>query len=196
LGGNWAIDPSTVDTQQEKQMSRISIPTRDQAPAQAQPLLDKFNERFGFVPNLPRLMSISPTVLAGVVGFQNALSGLLDAETRIAIAIAVSEINGCDYCLKSHCHVALNHHKIAPDEVDRNRRGDSYDPKRRAAAQFAAKVVEERGHVSDEELKAVREAGFVDAQILEIVALSVQYLMTNFMSNVARIEIDIELDDA
>jgi uncharacterized peroxidase-related enzyme len=176
-------------------MARFEIPFADDVPAQSKPLLGAFDKRFGFVPNLPRLMAISPTVLTGVLGLQNALSEALDAETRVAIAIAVSEVNRCNYCLSSHCYLALNQHKIAPEEVDRNFHRDSYDPRKRAAAQFAASVVEERGHVSDEVLEAVRKAGFTDSQILEIIALSVQYLMTNLMNNVARTEIDVQLDE-
>jgi alkylhydroperoxidase family enzyme len=50
---------------------------------------------------------------------------------------------------------------------------------------FATRVAEERGHVTDEDLEEVRRAGFDDAQILEIVAVAVQYMFTNFVNNVA-----------
>ena len=36
----------------------------------------------------------------------------------------------------------------------------------------------------------MRQAGFTDGQIIEIIALSAQFLMTNFMNNVADTEID------
>ena len=36
----------------------------------------------------------------------------------------------------------------------------------------------------------MREAGFTDGQIIEVIALSAQFLMTNFMNNVADTEID------
>jgi uncharacterized peroxidase-related enzyme len=177
-------------------MSRFSLPSPTEAPVQSQPILNDIAKRLGFVPNLSRLLSISPAVLTAVVGFQKSLNESLDAATRIAIAMAVSEVNGCSYCLSSHCYIASNHHSIATEEVERNRHRESDDPKRQAATQFAAAVVEGRGHVSDEDLKSVREAGFSDAQILVIIALSVQYLMTNLMNNVARTEIDVELSQA
>jgi alkylhydroperoxidase family enzyme len=50
---------------------------------------------------------------------------------------------------------------------------------------FATRVAEERGHVTDEDLEEVRRAGFDDAQILEIVAVAVQYMFTNFVNSVA-----------
>ena len=49
-------------------MSRIAIPTRDEAPADSQPILDAVNRQLGFVPNLHRLMSISPAALDGWAG--------------------------------------------------------------------------------------------------------------------------------
>lgn len=50
---------------------------------------------------------------------------------------------------------------------------------------FATRVAEERGHVTDEDLEEVRRAGFDDAQILEIVAVAVRYMFTNFVNSVA-----------
>ena len=44
--------------------------------------------------------------------------------------------------------------------------------------------------VSDADLQAVRDAGYSDAQILEMVALSAQFLLTNFINNVAQTDID------
>jgi hypothetical protein len=49
-------------------MPRIPIPGRDEAPAESQPILDNVNKMLGFVPNLQRLMSISPNALAGWAG--------------------------------------------------------------------------------------------------------------------------------
>ena len=86
-------------------MSRIAIPTREEALEESQALLDTVNKRLGFVPNMHRLLSISPAVLGGIVGLQNMLSKSLDLETRNAIAPAVSQVNGCNYCLSSHCYV-------------------------------------------------------------------------------------------
>ena len=64
------------------------------------------------------------------------------------------------------------------------RKGHASDPKRDAAVQFARKVIETRGKVSDADLKAVRDAGYTDANVMEIVALVAQYSLTNFFNNV------------
>jgi uncharacterized peroxidase-related enzyme len=171
-------------------MSRIAIPTRDEAPAESKPFLDAVGKQLGFVPNLHRLMSLSPAALVGWVGLQSQLAKALDAKTRDAIALAVSEVDGCNYCLAAHSHIAATFAKITPEEIALNREGRSKDPKREAAARFAKTLIEARGHVGDADIKSVRAAGFSDAQIVEIIALSAQFLLTNFMNNVADTDID------
>jgi uncharacterized peroxidase-related enzyme len=171
-------------------MSRIAIPTLDQAHAEAKPVFDTVNKLLGFVPNLHRLMSLSPAVLNGWAGLMGQLSKTLDVKTRDGIALPVSKVNGCDYCLTAHTYVATNLAKSSPEELVCNIEGHSGDPKRDAAVHFAKKLIETRGKVSDADLAAVREAGFADPQIIEIVVLSVQFLFTNFMNNMADTDID------
>lgn len=65
-----------------------------------------------------------------------------------------------------------------------SRKGHARDPKRNAAIQFARKVIETRGNVGDADLKAIRDAGYTDANVMEIVALVAMYSLTNFFNNV------------
>jgi AhpD family alkylhydroperoxidase len=74
-----------------------------------------------------------------------SLAKTLDVKTRDGIALAVSEADGCDYCLAAHSYIATNLAKIAPDEIELNRKGRSADPKRQAAVAFAKAVIETRG---------------------------------------------------
>ena len=171
-------------------MPRIAVPTRDEAPAESQPILDSVGVQLGFIPNLHRLMSLSPAALTGLIGLQGALSKTLDARTRHAISLAVSEANACNYCLAAHSYRAARFAHESPEESALNRQGRSSDPKRGAAAGFAKSLIESRGRVRDSDLASMREAGFTDGQIIEVIALSAQFLMTNFMNNVADTEID------
>ena len=171
-------------------MPRIAVPTRDEAPAESQPILDSVGVQLGFIPNLHRLMSLSPAALTGLIGLQGALSKTLDLRTRHAISLAVSEANACNYCLAAHSYRAARFAHESPEEIALNRQGRSSDPKRGAAAGFAKSLIESRGRVRDSDLASMREAGFTDGQIIEVIALSAQFLMTNFMNNVADTEID------
>jgi uncharacterized peroxidase-related enzyme len=171
-------------------MSRIAIPTRDDAPAASQPVLDAVHKQLGVVPNLYRLVSLSPATLTGLTSLGGALAKTLDVRTRERIALAVAEVNGCGYCLSAHSYIAANLAKISPDEIALAREGRSNDPKADAAVRFAAAVARSRGHVSDAELAAVRAAGFTDAQVVEIVGVVVENFFTNFLNEVAQTDID------
>src|SRR3984885_8111504 len=171
-------------------MSRIRIPVREETPAASQPVLDKVEKMLGFVPNLQRLMSISPAALTGWAGLMGQLSTTLDVKTRDGIALAVSEADGCNYCLAAHSYIAHNLAKIDTDEIAINREGKSSDPKRQAAIMFAKRLIETAGKVSDEDFESVREAGWSDANIIEIIALSAQFLLTNFVNNAVQTPID------
>jgi uncharacterized peroxidase-related enzyme len=171
-------------------MSRITIPDRDEAPAESQPILDNVHKTLGFVPNLQRLMSISPNALAGWASLMGSLAKTLDVKTRDGLALAVSEADRCDYCLAAHSYVSTNLAKIPLEEIALNRVGRSSDPKRQAAVAFAKALIEKRGKVSDEDFAAVKTAGWTDANIVEMIALSAQFLLTNFMNNAIQTPID------
>jgi uncharacterized peroxidase-related enzyme len=171
-------------------MSRLTIPSLDDAPKESKPTLDAVRKQLGVVPNLFLLMGSSPAVLAGYTGFQGALSKTLDVKTRERIALAVAQVNGCDYCLSAHTYLGLNLAKISPEEIALNRKGGSSDAKANAAVGFAAKVARERGHVSEADIAAVRDAGYTDAHIVEIVALVAENTFTNFLNEVAKTDID------
>ncbi|HEX4351722.1 MAG TPA: hypothetical protein VHZ95_02385, partial [Polyangiales bacterium] len=71
------------------------------------------------------------------------------------------------------------------------------DPKRQAARAFAKTLIEKRGKVSDEEFTTVKAAGWTDANIVEMIALAAQFLLTNFMNNAVQTPIDFpEVDPA
>ncbi len=171
-------------------MPRLRISARDDAPAASKPILDSVYRTLGVVPDEARLLGSSRAALEAFAALQAGLSKALDVKTRERIAIAVAQVNGCDYCLSAHSYIATNFAKLAPEEIALNRRGASKDPRADAAVNFAAKVAEHRGRVSDEDIAAVKRAGFDDAEIVEIVAVMAQNSFTNLLNTVAKTEID------
>lgn len=173
-------------------MLRIQIPaTIEAAPAASRPLLEAVKQQLGIAPNLFRMVSNSPAALEGYLGMFGALGkGALPAATRERIALAVAEINGCDYCLSAHAYLGKNVAKLDDAEITANRSGSSNDPKADAAVKFAAKVARERGRVSDADLKTVRSAGYDDAQVIEIVQHVALNVWTNYINLVAQTTID------
>ncbi|MGY5052052.1 carboxymuconolactone decarboxylase family protein [Streptomyces sp. 900105755] len=172
-------------------MSRLDVPASEDVSAGAQQILGNMGAQLGFVPNMFRTLSSNPAVLEAVTTLQGTLSRALDARTRHSIALAVSQANDCSYCLAMHTYVATEFGGMSRDDIELGRAGSSVDPKRAAAARFAQQVVESRGQVSDTDLAEVRGAGYTDAQILAIVAVAVQFLLTNFINNVNRTDLDV-----
>ena len=171
-------------------MSRLPIPARDDVPAASKPILDAVNKQLGVVPNMYRLFATSPAALAALTSLDAANAKTLDLKTRTGIAIAVAQVNGCAYCLSAHTYIGLNMARISPEEAALNRTGLSNNAKIAAALSFAAKVTQARGQVSAADIAAVRDAGYTDAQLVEIVSVVAQNVLTNFVNNVAQTDID------
>jgi uncharacterized peroxidase-related enzyme len=185
-------------SRKETDMSRIPTPaTIGDAPAASQPLLEGVKKQLGVVPNLFRIVANSPVALQGYVGLFGALNkGALPAATRERIALAIAEINGCDYCLSAHSYFGKNLAKLDDAEIAANRSGISNDPKADAAVRFAVKVAREHGHVSEEDVRVVKLAGYDDAQVIEIVLHVALNTWTNYLNEVAKTDIDFPVVSA
>lgn len=173
-------------------MSRIQIPeTIEAAPQASQEMLEAVKKKLGLVPNVFRLMCTSPAALEGHLSLSGALGkGKLPAPTRERIALAVAELNGCSYCLSAHSYLGKNLAKLDDAEITANRNGTSNDPKADAAVRFAVKMVSERGHLQSKDLEAVKQAGYDDEQIIEIVFHVALNTWTNYLNEIAQTEID------
>ena len=165
-------------------MPRSAALKPEQVPADSKPTLDAITKNIGFTPNMMAIFAQSPIAFNAWANLLGSLSKALDVKTRDSIGLAVSEVNGCDYCLTVHSFTAEHMAKLPADEIILARKGHASDPKRDAAVQFARKVIETRGKISDADLKAVRDAGYTDANVMEIVALVATYSLTNFFNNV------------
>jgi uncharacterized peroxidase-related enzyme len=174
-------------------MSRIAIP--QEIPADSKAVVDAVSKQLKLAPNLFRVMAQSPFALNGWAGLQASLAKTLDVKTRDGIALAVSQINGCQYCLSAHAYVASRLVGISDEEIALNRQGRSDSPRIAAAVAFAQAVMQTRGKVADSDLDAVRAAGYSDANIVEIIALSAQFMLTNFVNNVFDTDIDFPVVD-
>lgn len=171
-------------------MSRIPVPAPQSAPEAAQATLDAINTKLGRVPNFFRVLSNSPAVINAHAALNQGLGKALDVKLRERIALAVAAVNGCEYCTAAHTFTGFNFAKLSREEIERARQGTSEELKAAAAVAFARRVAEARGKVSQADIDAVREAGFSEGQIVEIVALVAENFFTNLMNNVAGTEVD------
>lgn len=175
-------------------MNRLSIPTVEHAHTASQPLLAAVQQQLGVVPNLMKVIGHSPAALEGYLSLNGALNkGKLPVAMRERIALAVAEYNGCDYCLSAHSYLGQHVAKLSAAEIAAARDQHSADARAAAALQFAYQVAARRGHVSDAELAALREAGFDEAETIELVLVVALNVLTNYVNNVVRTSIDFPL---
>lgn len=171
-------------------MPRLQPVDRNTADQTTQKLLDGVKKKLGMVPNLISTMAQSPALAQAYLGFSQGLAGgVISPQLREQIALAVSQTNKCNYCLAAHSAIGSSV-GLSQDELRDARSASSTDRKSEAALQFARRIVEERGFVSDDELAEVRRAGYSDEEIAEIVGHVALTVFTNYFNHVADTEVD------
>jgi uncharacterized peroxidase-related enzyme len=171
-------------------MARLNTIQPEAATGALKTLFDGVQHKLGMVPNMIRTMANSPAVVDGYVQLSGALAhGRLSGKVREQLALAVSEANGCDYCVAAHTALGKMF-GLAENQIHDARQGASIDAKTHALLRFARKVNETRGKVGDDDLVEVREAGFDDGIIAEVVAEVALNVLTNYFNNVAETTVD------
>lgn len=171
-------------------MSRIPALDPALATDAVRALLDGVKKGLGRVPNMFRVAAHSPASLEALVAMFGAVAKTgLDARAREAVALAVSERNGCDYCLSAHTALAKGA-GLSDEAIARARRAESDDARLAAALTLARAIVERRGRVSDADLAAARRAGLTDADLVDVVTNVALTTFTNALNEVAKTEID------
>ena len=171
-------------------MSRIRPIDPNQAQGKAKVLLDGIQKKLGATPNLMRALAAAPAALEGYLNFSQALaSGSLSARLREQIALTVAAANACQYCASAHTFIGKSL-GLDDTELAANLEASSRDPKVKVALEFARSIVFKRGWVDDTEIQRVRDAGYADGAITEIIANVALNLFTNYFNHIAQTEVD------
>lgn len=146
--------------------------------------------------NIYRGIANNPTVLDAFVKFAGGVRGgsLTPAQHEL-VALLCAQTTGCDYCLAAHTKVASSL-GVNADAAIMARKGAATDPKNQALLRFATAVLEKKGHVSDQDLKNFRAAGFDDPAVVETLAVMTVNYFTNLFNHVNQTEIDTMFDPA
>lgn len=174
-------------------MSRITPVDRQTRNDRLRKTFDAIQEQLGVVPNMMRTMAQSPAVLEAYLAFGAALrKGMLQAALQEQIALAVAEANACDYCLSAHTVLGRGA-GLSTDEVGASREGRAADPRAAAALRFARAIVERRGAATEQDIAHVRDAGFGDGEIAEILAHVGLNVFTNYFNRAVQTDVDFPL---
>ena len=153
-------------------------------------LLDAVQAKLRVTPNLMKTLAHSPAALEGYLSLNGALAkGLLPAKVREQIALALSQENGCEYCVAAHTLLG-GMAGLKPDQILAARKGQSDDAKSRAELELARQVLAARGNVTDAQLAAARAAGVSDGEIAEVVAHVALTVLTNYFNVLAGTIVD------
>lgn len=163
------------------------------AKGKAKELLDAVVNKYGGAPNSFKTMAHSSATFQGFLDLSATLeAGVLPFETRYQIALAVSEINGCAYCLSAFTAIGKGN-GMKDEPLAMCRTAGSTDPKIDAMLKFAASIVRERGAVTSDDFQKVESAGCSDEEIQETVANVALFTFANYINLVIGTEVDFPL---
>ncbi len=171
-------------------MPRIQPINLDNASSAQNQILTGVQKAMGLVPNLVATLAQSPAAANAYLGFSGALAkGSLSAKLREQISLVVGETNSCNYCVSAHSALGAKA-GLSAEEVCSARTAGASDAKTAVALSFAQKLVTERGMVSNDDLASLREHGYTDGDITEIVANTALNIFTNYFNHVAETVVD------
>ena len=171
-------------------MSRLTAINPEQSTGKAKDLFQGIQKKLGFVPNMMRTMGNSPSLLESYLNFSDTLGkGSIGSKLGEQIALVIAEQNGCEYCLSAHSAIGKMVGLTDPI-INATRNGDPINSKTDAALAFSKAVAKKRGRVSDADMDAIKEAGFTEGEIVEIVGHVALNILTNYINNAAGTEID------
>ena len=171
-------------------VSRVALVDPKQAQGDVKVVLDQIQGAFGATPAMFRAVANSSAALKSLWGSFGALGGgVIPARLGEQIAVAVADRNACEYCLAAHTMLGRKAGASA-EEMAAAQAGESADPKTAAALRFALKVVNDRAQVTDADVQSLRDAGFDDGAIVEILAHVALNLFTNYVNVAFAVPVD------
>ena len=162
----------------------LDLPMVDPLPEATQKYFHICQEKLGMVPNVLRAYAFDIDKLNAFAGMYNDLmlgDSALSKLEREMIAVAVSSVNKCYYCLVAHGAAVreLSGDPQLGEALVMNYRVAKISAKQRAMLDFAVKLTEASAKVEEADRQALRDAGFTDRDIFDIASVAGFFNMTN-----------------
>ncbi len=172
-------------------MNILPVHTAETAPEGSLPVFDRMQKDFGFIPNLTAVFAESPALVEGYWALADSYTKttLTPIEQEVVL-MTNNQLNQCDYCTAAHT-MAAHMKNIPEDTIEALRNGTPIaDPKLEALHVFTRRINEARGWVSEEDIQAFLNAGFTQANILDVIMGTSLKLMSNYSNHIAQTPID------
>ncbi len=153
-----------------------------------QAYFSKCDEKLGMVPNVLKAYAFNTEKLEAFATLYNDLmlagSGLSKLDREL-IAVAVSSVNKCFYCLTAHGAAVrqLSGDPVLGEQMVMNYRTADLEPRQRAMLDFAVLMTEDSARIGEEDRQMLRDSGFSDRDIWDIAAVASFFNMTNRMAS-------------
>jgi len=173
-------------------MNLFTVPSKEQVTPENQIALENLEDNIGFTPNLYAYIAKNDTALIDYLELQNRDTTLSKKEKEV-INLVVSQFNECNYCLSAHTLIAgLN--GFDKNQILELRSGNAqFDKKLNALAQFTLATVSNRGRVNPDSKDAFFNAGYTESNLIDIVMLIGDKMISNYIHNLAGFNIDFPL---
>ncbi|MCC6007405.1 MAG: peroxidase-related enzyme [Rhodobacteraceae bacterium] len=175
-------------TRKDDAPTALDLPQVDPLPEATERYFELCREKLGLVPNVLRAYAHDIDRLEAFSTFYNGLmlgpSGLTRLE-REMIAVVVSAINRCFYCLTAHGAAVrqLSGDPVLGEMLVMNWRTAPLEPRQRAMLAFAARVAEESHRIEEGDRAALRDHGFSDRDIWDIASVAGFFSMSNRLAS-------------
>jgi len=144
----------------------------------------------GMIPNLYAALGHSHKALKADLDLSTTLeSASFSGKEVQAIYLAVSEVNGCSYCLSAHTMLGQNA-GFSEEEIASLRSATTDDSKLRALTQLAKALMETKGNPDQKYLDAFHEAGYDKENFMDLVGLISAKVFSNFVHNTLKFPVD------
>jgi uncharacterized peroxidase-related enzyme len=171
-------------------MKNITVPSIEQLSPELQVVFEQMKKRLGKVPNLYATMGYSRHALKAFIDFEGTLNqGIFKPKEREAIALVVSEINHCEYCLAGHTAIALKN-GLSLEDTLKIRKGGIEDARLDAIVKLAKSVTETKGRPEEQYLDNFYNAGFDEGALMELVGLVSVRIFTNYIFAITNVPVD------
>lgn len=172
-------------------MQRIKALNPDTTSGKSKDLFNAVQAKLGMVPNLMRTLGNSPAALNGYLSFSGALvESSIGAKLGELIALTVANANSCDYCNAAHSFIGEKLVGIDATTIQAAKEGKSSDTKVQAALLFSRILIGKRGRVNESDVDALKQVGYNEAAIAEIIAHVALNIFTNYFNNATDVVID------
>lgn len=170
--------------------SLLPVVHYEDASPEAQRIFDRLKASMGRVPNLYAAQAHSARGLGAKLALDTELSkGVFSGLPKEVIALAVAQINGCNYCLAAHTAVAKMRGASEAETLN-FRRGTSSDPKLAALAALTQEITESRGHPSRQAVERFFAVGYDHAALVELIGLVALNVWNNYTNHLAQTPVD------